>query len=382
MKFAVRVDSGYHIGSGHLMRCLALCEAVNSLVQEREKNDACEFHFICRAHPGAMLNVEQENVKVHCLPPGNESISNGDAYTHWLGVDSLVDVRETNEVLDEIGKVDWLVVDHYGIEAQWESACRSRVKNLMVIDDLVNRRHDCDFLLDQTYGRTKAEYSPWIAQNSDIKTGIDFALLREEFSRRREYANNKMALLKKENRGLVEQNPINVLVSMGGVDPFNITGLLLECLDQCQFKQTLHFNVVLSNSAPHIQALKETIEGLALSVDLNLSPTSMADMMLASDFCIGTVGAITWERCCLALPTLAVLGAENQKDILSSLVEAGAITYLGLYSKLSPAQLESEINQLVADKNRYQAMVQSSFEICDGLGAPRIAEYLLERNHG
>ncbi len=144
MLVAIRVDSSTIIGSGHLMRCLTLAERL----QRQEK---AEIHFISRDLGGNLHNqIKKAGFCLHVLPRHSldESLA---GYAEWLTVPQNVDAEETKAILQEIGKVDCLVVDSYALSKEWEREMRPVVNDIFVIDDLANRTHDCDILLDQNY---------------------------------------------------------------------------------------------------------------------------------------------------------------------------------------------------------------------------------------
>lgn len=174
MQIVFRVDSATQIGSGHLMRCLTLATAL------REKGATCAF--VCRSHPNNLIALlRQKGFTVYELPQGTEPRSSDD-----LGVPLEVDAQQTQTLLEKLGQVDWLVVDHYGIDANWERFLRPWVKRIFVIDDLADRPHDCDVLLDQNYTHRQDRYDGLVPAHCSLLLGPQYALLRSEFIAARE----------------------------------------------------------------------------------------------------------------------------------------------------------------------------------------------------
>ena len=185
-----RVDASLQMGTGHVMRCLTLADAL------KIKGAVC--HFICREQLGDLITRTRERgYQVHTLPVENVVVSEVDdeetydnnkpAHSHWLGTRWKTDAELTSVILENL-RPDWLVVDHYALDAHWESEVRKNCKKLMVIDDLADRMHDCDLLLDQTFGRIEDTYKPWVPQQCKLLTGSKYSLLRPEFAALRQFS--------------------------------------------------------------------------------------------------------------------------------------------------------------------------------------------------
>ena len=144
MKVVFRVDASTRIGIGHFMRCLTLADALVA--------SCAQVHFICRNHEGNQLALlEKKGIHFNSLPMGDTSCSEG--YDPWLGSSQDKDASHTIEALKGLdeGKPDWRVVDHYALDSQWEMRISPYVERIFVIDDLANRFHYCEMLLDQNY---------------------------------------------------------------------------------------------------------------------------------------------------------------------------------------------------------------------------------------
>ena len=186
MQVVIRTDASLQIGTGHVMRCLTLANALN------EKGVTVEF--ICRDLPGNLIvYIESKGFSVHSLhglttsKPGVSRSHNNLSHSHWLGVSQEQDVKECESVLNIINP-DWLIVDHYAIDCWWQNELKGHYKKLMVIDDLADRRHECDLLLDQTFGRKEEDYKSLVNKDCHLLLGSKYALLRPEFTQWREYS--------------------------------------------------------------------------------------------------------------------------------------------------------------------------------------------------
>jgi UDP-2,4-diacetamido-2,4,6-trideoxy-beta-L-altropyranose hydrolase len=264
-------------------------------------------------------------------------------------------------------KADLLVVDHYGLDAPYEEIWRPWVDRIMVIDDLANRPHDCDILLDQTFGRSPDAYSSLVPAHARLLLGSDYALLRTAFVEKRPAA----LAARDARRGRIEK----VLVSFGTMDPDNVTALALEALRP--FATGLDVDVVLGSRAPHLADVRARVEALP-HARLRTEVTDMADLMCAADLAIGAGGTTSWERCCLGLPAIVVRIADNQKTIVANLAKAGAIVDAGDGRGLTVAKLGEHVARLLADAEAVRAMSQVARHICDGGGVKRTVAALEE----
>lgn len=200
---------------------------------------------------------------------------------------------------------DLLVIDNYDVIKSYESHFRSFAKKIMVLEDLPNREHDCDILLDQTYGRNPTEYAHLVPKGCTILTGSDYVLLREEFIKLRPKAIEKRRQTKEVKR---------ILISMGGSDPKNFTIKAIEMVKASGFKGVL--DVVLGFKAPHLKEVEDYLKTLPNESKIHLN-ASMPDLIYEADLAIGAAGSSVWERCCLGLPQVLLQTADNQADICS-----------------------------------------------------------------
>lgn len=374
MKIAFRTDASLQMGSGHVMRCLTLADALRA--------QGAQCHFISRAHPGNLIEtIQQRGYKVNSLLAGelhtptainidNHQVDNsGQALAHaaWLGCTWQTDAIDTATVLTRL-QPDWMVVDHYALDQRWEKSVAPYHQKLMVIDDLADRAHDCDLLLDQNLGRQPEDYEGWVPVRCQVFTGPQYALLRPEFAALRAYS-----LHRRQTSGLK-----NILITMGGVDQPNATGQTLQALKHCALPQDCHITVVMGLTAPWLEDVKALAAQMPWPTNVLVNITDMAQRMADSDLAIGAAGSTSWERCCLGLPTLMVVLAANQRDIASALDRAGAATALELKSQEQFfAQLQGAILQLVRNQAALRNLGQAALAITEGCGANLISAQIL-----
>ncbi|RKL68342.1 UDP-2,4-diacetamido-2,4,6-trideoxy-beta-L-altropyranose hydrolase [Salipaludibacillus neizhouensis] len=331
MKTAViRVDASVEIGTGHVIRCLTLAEDLKSCY---------DITFITSDYSGHLAEfIQSKGFNVILLHKSSTKCDIQDElqHSHWLGGSQEEDARETLHIMKSQNRVDLMVVDHYALDYRWEKIIRNRVRKIFVIDDLADRKHECDVLLDQNYyldmGR---RYDNLVDKNCKRLLGPKHALLRKEF---------KEAKKKLRNRsGEVER----ILIFFGGSDPTNETTKAVRAIEKLNRKDIL-VDVVVGASNPNKETVKELVDKLP-HVTYHCQVSNMAELMVKADLAIGAGGSTTWERCYLGLPTITVEVAFNQMEILQAVEKSGAIINLGYSSQVSIENLRSQLLRLICN---------------------------------
>lgn len=304
MNVAFRVDASDEIGTGHLMRCLTLADAL--------KLRGVKSRFVCRHMPAHLRKtLNTKGYEFSLLNTITSEETDGDIFhAHWLKASQAQDATDTTQALsDQIW--DWLVVDHYALDARWETALRNLAKNILVIDDIADRQHDCDVLVDPNfYVDMDIRYDGKVPAHCRLLLGPRYALLREEF----QYMQKQI----KPRNGTVTR----VLVFFGGVDAENYTSKAIEALADIN-NSGLYVDVVVGSQNPHCQQI-ETACALN-NFTLHVQTNQIAELMSTADLAIGAGGSATWERCCLGVPTLAVCLADNQKKQINDAASEGML---------------------------------------------------------
>lgn len=375
MKVAFRTDASLQMGSGHVMRCLTLADAL--------KAQGADCHFISREHPGHLLEViRQRGYKVNSLlahvVPAQAAIKSivkeapsqqqEPAHTAWLGSSWQTDAQETAAILASL-QLDWLVVDHYALDQRWEEALAPHIRKLIVIDDLADRPHCCDLLLDQNLGSQPEHYAQWVPAHCQVLTGPHYALLRPEFAALRPYS-----LQRRQAQPGLRQ----LLITMGGVDQPNATGQVLHVLKTCALPADCRITVVMGLTAPWLQNVRELAAQMPWPTEVVVNVSDMAQRMADSDLAIGAAGSTSWERCCLGLPTLMVVLADNQQDGAQALEAAHAARLIGAVSDIA-TKLPLAVRELI-DSECQSRMSLAASAITDGQGAEKILKAMGLRN--
>lgn len=361
MNFVFRCDASLQIGTGHVMRCLTLANAL------KKKGHECTF--ICKAHAGHLIEkIKQSGFQAYVIGNNHiidKSLLNEDNtlfHANWLGATQQQDAQDCLAILGQL-QVDWLIVDHYALDKTWQQILRPYYKKLMIIDDLGDREHLADLLLDQNYGSTFEKYKSLVPESCTVLMGTKFALLRPEFAMWRDFS-----LKRRKNEIQVK----NILITLGGVDPDNYTSKILEQLAKTKLSSQVVITVVMGATAPHLQAVQQqaAIMPMPVKTTVEVNVSNMAELMSNADLAIGAAGATTWERCCLGLPTIQLITAENQRQIAEDLAADYVIKLI---------ENISEITQLITTIEHWLLpIVIRAQSITDGLGAERVVSNILE----
>lgn len=368
-EIAFRVDASLEIGTGHVMRCLTLADAL------RERGARCIF--VCRPHRGHLLAlVAQRGHHPLALPElrvDEAPSQDGTAHAHWLGTDWAADAHETQQALaTHLGRkpVDWLVVDHYALDACWEEILALYAKRIMAIDDLADRSHACDVLMDQNLGRSTQDYDGLLKGNPTTLIGPKYALLRPEF-----------AALRAQSLARRQSNPrlSRLLITMGGVDKDNATSQVLAALQSCNLPSNLRITVVMGPHAPWLKQVQEQAGQMPWHTEVLVGVNNIAQIMSSSDLAIGAAGGTAWERCTLGLFTILLVLAKNQLPGALALQEAGAALVMETRQEIVGFMALTQTTKFA--KERLIKLSVAAAAVVDGEGCQRTVKFLLENAH-
>lgn len=306
MKILFRVDASTEIGSGHVMRCLTLADALSPIA---------DILFICRSLlPKLETLLLNRGYGVQLLPSrSDDSIKDDLAHSHWLGTSQAQDVHDTKRVILKLGHCDWLVVDHYSLDYRFEMPLRGYVDNILVIDDLADRRHDCDLLIDQNhYDNVDARYKGKVPDHCRCLLGTQYCFLRQEF-------------LQIKNRAPRSGPVRSILIYFGGVDSNNYTQEAVEVVLYLARSEIaigkLDVNVVVGSTHPALEVLRKIC--LRYCMGFHVQTNEIAKMMVEADLAIGAGGISTYERLYLRLPALLTPISANQREPLRFMAKHG-----------------------------------------------------------
>lgn len=351
-----RVDASILTGSGHVMRGLTLAEEL--------RNAGAEVGFVARMHEGNLNGlIRSKGFQIFELPVGQQTnIGDGarGVYAQWLGASQQEDARETIEAMGDF-RPDWLIIDHYAIDKQWEQLVRPHVSRIMVIDDLADRKHDCDILLDQNYVIGKEDrYKGLVPPSCTTLLGPHYALLRKEFA--------EAGALMRMRDGIVKR----VFVFFGGVDPDNMTCKSLDALLDPELSH-LKVDVVLGSANPHRDKVRQLVERRPHTT-FHVQVDTVAKLMASADLALCAGGSSTWERLSLGLPSLVVTIADNQAPFTRDLNNDGLLRWLGSSQNVDVVMIKSALKVALMDSERNRQESEAGMLMVDGNGAVRVVQ--------
>ena len=318
MRVLVRTDASVEIGSGHLMRCMTLADHL--------RNDGSEVAFVCRDLPGGMFDL------LHARGYQSAKLPLAKAGEGAQQFDAKETIKAAGQLFPD--GVDWLVVDHYQLDAVWERMLRPHARRLMVIDDLANRNHDCDLLLDQNYYQNQdRRYQGLLPEQCVTLLGPAYVLLRPEFAEARKRLRTRDGTVRR------------ILIFFGGSDSTNQTRKALDAIKLISNPE-IAVDVVVGASNPYRDEIRALSQEMP-KVQYHCQVSNMAELIGAADIAIGAGGATTWERCSLGLPTLTVVFADNQLQTTLDLEQLGAIEFLGWADNITATDLACAIKRLI-----------------------------------
>lgn len=243
--------------------------------------------------------------------------------------------HEGFETISNVRKADLYIIDHYKIGEQWEKELRQYTNNIVVIDDLANRTHECDLILDQNViPNYESRYDSLVPKHCIQLLGPKYLIVRDEFVEARQnlrYRNSQVERL---------------LVFMGGSDPTNETMKVLNALSFS--KRFGHVDVVVGNGNLQKEAIKQICmkQGFHYHSQINY----MAKLMQQADFSIGAGGSTTWERCYVGLPSSSTVVAQNQSLTTEYAANLGAVLNLGRHETVTVETYIDLLSKLKNDK--------------------------------
>jgi len=357
MKAVIRADASTHIGNGHVMRCLTLAKGL--------VNIGVDTTFICRPLPGDLISyIQSQGLTVLMLPelaalPYGTTTDPEKLLPHWQ--------QDAEECLALLAgyETHWLIVDHYGLDASWHQAIRTACHQILIMDDLANRPLDADALLDPNPGRQSADYDAFVPVESPKYIGPAYAILKPDFA----------ALRAQSLSRRMHAEGLHILVSLGGVDAHNVTESVLQALEQAALPDETRITVVLGLHAPWRSSVEQTVARMSFTTQLITHTEHMAELMCNADLAIGAAGTTALERCCMGLPSIQLVLADNQATAATALAQAGAALTIPLQQDLSEA-INNALSHILQPEN-LSNMQLAAASMVDGQGCQRVLDEVM-----
>ncbi|XIA64089.1 UDP-2,4-diacetamido-2,4,6-trideoxy-beta-L-altropyranose hydrolase [Bradyrhizobium sp. TZ2] len=333
MLIVFRADADPVIGGGHVMRCLTLATEM----QQR----GADVLFVCSAGTADTVPALARTG------------------TAWLEANQY----DWNAVLAD-GKlagtpIDLIVVDSYRLGESFERSLRRHACPILVIDDAPTRPHDCDLLLDMTLDRSASDYAGLVPQHCRVLAGASYTLLRSAFG------DLRAASLA---RRTAASEPTSIFVSLGLTDIGGRTATIARSL-----AASGNLSRIIVVTGPTASSFGEIVELQkdAARIEVHVDPDEIAELMASADIAIGTPGTTGWERCCLGLPSILLIVADNQRDNARALERAGAARIVPLDCDV-PDAISRILTELTLQPDELARMSRQAAAVCDGDGARRV----------
>ena len=341
----IRVDSGLDVGLGHVMRCFALAEFI--------KNMNFNVYFISKKIKGNISrNIENNGYRVFHL----DSKLIKSSKPNWK-----IDALKTSKIIQRFkNQKNLLLVDNYGLSEKWETTLKSIVDKIVVIDDFSNRSHNCNLFIDQNLHTSKKKINKKIPKNCKKLLGPKYALLRKEFILSRKIV--------KKRSGKINR----ILISFGGSDEKNQTLKVLKAIKKLA-KEKINVDVIVGEPNKNKIKIKKICSKIENSTYYQQTE-NIAKKMNKADLAIGAGGIITWEKCCLGLPSIVSIVSKNQEDAVNAVSKKGCLINLGRAERLTSQDYLSAITNL--NSKKLIQMQKKCMKLVDGKGAERVAKQI------
>lgn len=359
MNIFFRVDASSQIGSGHVIRCLTLAKVL--------KKHGANCKFISRDHHNNLNEkIRKENFKIIVLPHSNKLkstknnknlISN---YSQWIGASSNDDAKQTIDVLKR-ENIDLLIVDHYGLNKSWEKKIRPFTKKIMVIDDFLDRKHDCDLFLNQNLILNQVKYNKNLPYNCVTLLGPEYALLQPSYRKLHKTVAARTGPIKR------------VLIYFGGTDCGDLIKITILSFIKLK-KKELFLDIVLSQKTKNLNEIKAFAK-LNKKIKIYYEMRSLENLISRADLSIGACGVTSWERCCLGLYTLVVTLEKNQILIAKALQKKKLAKWIGDAKYINKRKIINALKE-VFKKDIFKLSMNCN-QITDGNGARKVSEIIL-----
>ena len=355
MQVLFRADASLIMGTGHVMRCLTLADAL--------RDRGADVSFVCREHEGHLCDLIEERGfpvrRLAELQPESQTPS----HEPWLGAPWGEDAEQTRAAIRAAGAApDWVVIDHYAIDQRWEVALRTSTRRIMVIDDLANRHHQCDMLLDQNYFPSlETRYDALVPRTCKKLLGPPYTLLRAEFGVARKGLRPRDGIVRR------------MLICLGGADPTNYTPKAIRAFQE--LNRQIEVFVVSGASNPHRAEIDALCEADIRIRSCN-QVSSMAELMARADLAISAGGFTSYELAYMGVPSLLLPVSDVQAAVSAEIAARGAAINLGLADRFPHDALVRALSELADSPSRCREMSRIGQTLFDGMGVQRVTDAL------
>ncbi len=364
---AIRADGGPAVGMGHVMRCIAIAQEL--------KNKGCRVYFIGKYVQG-IQRAEKSGFSAFYLYSEAKQQNEYSGFDYGNSEELEEDIISTQSITAQQG-CDLLLIDKYNLTEDYFYKVKEFINKVAFIDDLNVINSVADIIINGNINASQLGYTKVFPQQK-LLLGTEFTPIREEF---RQVQNLKKDYNKYSGMSIIgsksEYQTPQIMITTGGSDPYNCTGMLINLLMTDRRSSILNYNIVATSGFKHLNNLIDmanNYKNMRLYVDLD----KVSEIMCDSDIAISSGGSTLYELCCCGTPTLSFIMAENQKEIVDTFQKLNYIQTLGWYNLINGKELIHKIVHLVSDntlRKQYSLRMQS---LIDGKGAVRIAEEIVK----
>ncbi len=331
-----RADASTKIGIGHIVRSLCLADGL--------KKRGIDSVYICKDYQGNLIGkIKQKGFDVVVL--------NQEA-------DLKEDIDVTAQTIKE-HKADFLVTDSYHIIGDYQREIREKVKLLVCIDDLAHTHFYANVLVNLNIGVSERDYQDKVEPYTHTLLGTRYALLRDEFVQRR--SNSKQ----------VHPNTNNILVTLGGGDPYNQTLKIIKVLNSIK-SLPVSVKSIIGPGYQHTSELKEFVENNCKHVEIIQNCQDIAEIMCWADLAISGGGGTCLELACLGVPNIIIVLVDNQIGVAKEFDKRGQSINLGWFEEVKECDIKKNVLELLNNLPKRKQMGQKGKELVDGLGVERV----------
>lgn len=346
MKVAIRADGSSFIGMGHVMRMLALAQALQRLGHE--------IIFLSRFEPG-LSRIRQQGFAVREVVGGLPDGANKD-YEPAADTDAVCPILTTE-------KADCLVTDSYRVDTDYFRQVRPLVKASFYIDDLNRFPVAVDGVINGNINAVELGYDNWPAI-SHRWLGCRYNLLRQEFADAAER--------------LTAESVRNLLIIAGGGDAGQLLVFFINSLLELAIAEKIVLQIVAPVQSRADQELTALAGKYPQQVKLHRGVEAMAQLMQQCDLAISAGGSTLYELCATGVPRLAIVLAANQQGIVAAMERQDLIVPLGAVTEMQPTLVAEQVSRLLHDWQKRDRMNRMGRKLVDGQGALRVAHKMAE----
>ena len=334
MKIAFRADGTSQIGTGHIMRSIALSEEL--------KNRGHSCFFLSKIDSEELINRVKQT-------------------SSFQKMETEATTKEDLDILLKFSKennVDWIITDHYGINSDYVKILKENKFKVLSVDDTAQIHYYSDIVLNQNIGAEQLAFSA--EKYTKFLLGPKYTMIRDELLRRDEK---------------IENNKVKkILVTLGGTDNDNFTLKILKLLESVD--KNAEILVVLGPFNLFYDAIRGYIKETGLKIKLIKSPENMAEVYLESDIAISAGGSSCYELAYFGIPNIIITIADNQLYIANELDKQKVSIYLGKKSEIKAEQLEDKIKELINNHSLRKNMSRNGKKLVDGKGKKGIVDFM------